>query len=114
MLFFIAFGIVSIIIWPVCICCTCCRFCNYFVRCFFYCCPLKFKKTLTKILFFTTIGAYALGTGFALYGTIKSYSIFDSLDNASCSIFKMIIETVIGQETNNRPKWSELMELIKY
>ena len=105
-LFFIAFGIVSIIIWPVCICCTCCRFCNYFVRCFFYCCPLKFKKTLTKILFFTTIGAYALGTGFALYGTIKSYSIFDSLDNASCSIFKMIIETVNGQETNNRPKWS--------
>ena len=49
MLFFITFGIVSIIIWPVCICCSCCRFCNYFVRCFFYCCPLKFKQTLTKI-----------------------------------------------------------------
>ncbi len=106
MLFFIAFGIVSIIIWPVCICCTCCRCCNYFVRCFFYCCPLKFHQKLTKIIFFIAIGAYALGTGFALYGTIQSYSIFDSLDNASCSIFKMIIETVIGQETNNRPKWS--------
>ena len=67
---------------------------------------MKFHQKLTKIIFFIAIGAYALGTGFALYGTIQSYSIFDSLDNASCSIFKMIIETVIGQEINNRPKWS--------
>ena len=49
MLFFIAFGIVLNYNITSLYLLYLFRFCIYFVRCFFYCCPLKFKQTLTKI-----------------------------------------------------------------
>ena len=51
-LFFITFGLISIIIWPICLCCVCCRCCNSLIRCFFYCCDVKIKKILNTIFFF--------------------------------------------------------------
>ena len=105
-LFFIIFGLISIIIWPICLCCICCRCCNSLIRCFFCCCNVKIKKIINNIFFIGIILCFGLGIIFAIYGTVSVYTIFKSLDDASCSIFKIIIETLNGQETNNKPKWS--------
>ena len=105
-LFFITFGLISIIIWPICLCCVCCRCCNSLIRCFFCCCDVKIKKILNTIFFIGTILCFGLGIIFAIYGTVSVFALFESLDDASCSIFKIIIETLNGQETINKPKWS--------
>ena len=105
MLFFIIFGLVSIAIWPICLCCVCCRCCNSCIRCCFSCCSVKNKKFINVLFLFIAIGAFIIGVIFSLYGNIKIYSLFKSLDNASCSIFKIIFETISGQETENKPKW---------
>ena len=105
-LFFIIFGLISIIIWPICLCCICYRCCNSLIRCFFCCCNIKIKKILNNIFFIGIIFCFGLGIIFAIYGTVTVFTLFESLDDASCSIFKIIIETLNGQETINKPKWS--------
>ena len=104
-LFFIVFGIVSILIWPISLCCMCCRCCNYCIRCFFCCCSLKIKKRLTNIFFFVALGFFTFGVIFSIVGISKIFILFQTFDDGSCSIFKIITESVNGQETANKPRW---------
>ena len=71
MLFFIIFGLVSIAIWPICLCCVCCRCCNSCIRCCFSCCSVKNKKFMNVLFLFIAIGAFIIGVIFSLYGNIK-------------------------------------------
>ena len=104
-LFFIVFGIVSILIWPISLCCMCCRCCNKCIRCFFCCCSLRMKKFLTNLFFFAALIFFTISVIFSLVGVIRIFKLFESMDDASCSLFKIITEAVIGQQTINKPKW---------
>ena len=104
-LFFIVFGIVSILIWPISLCCMCCRCCNKCIRCFFCCCSLRIKKFLTNIFFYAALIFFTIGIIFSIFGVIRVFKLFKSMDDASCSLFKIITEAVIGQQTINKPKW---------
>ena len=104
-LFFIVFGLVSILIWPVCLCCMCCRCCNSCIRCFFCCCNLKFKKCLTNVFFFAALVFFIFGVIFSIIGISRIYTLFETMDDASCTLFKIVTEAVNGQQTTNKPKW---------
>ena len=78
-LFFIVFGIVSILIWPISLCCMCCRCCNYCIRCFFCCCSLKTKKCLTNIFFFCSIRFFYIWCNIFNSWNIKNFHFISNI-----------------------------------
>ena len=82
MLFFIAFGIVAIILWPISLCCLCCCKC-----CCCFCCCGVVNKLWKTIFFFVSGGAFVLTFIMATYGLTATNNVFKSLDSTSCSLF---------------------------
>jgi len=101
MLFFIAFGIVAIILWPISLCCLCCCKC-----CCCFCCCGVVNKLWKTIFFFVSGGAFVLTFIMATYGLAATNNVFKSLDSTSCSLFKVVTETVNGESKTSLPKWA--------
>ena len=101
MLFFVAFGIVAIILWPVSLCCLCCCKCC----CCFCCCPNSINKLWKTIFFFLSGGCFVITFIMATYGLAATNKVFEGIDNTSCTIFKVVTDTVDGQTKTTLPKW---------
>ena len=101
MLFFIAFGIVAIILWPISLCCLCCCKC-----CCCFCCCGVVDKLWKTIFFFVSGGAFVLTFIMATYSLAATNNVFKSLDSTSCSLFKVVTETVNGESKTTLPKWA--------
>ena len=99
--FFIVFGVISIIIWPTCICCMCCCKC-----CCCICCCKSCMKLFQLIIFFVSGGAFAVTFIFSTYGIAATDSVFKGVDSTLCTIFKVINEAVEGQSKTTLPKWA--------
>ena len=101
MAFFIAFGIIAIILWPVSLCCLfCCKCC-----CCFCCCPKSINKIWKLVFFFLSGGCFVITFIMATYGLAATNKVFEGIDNTSCTIFKVVTETVDGQSKTTLPKW---------
>ena len=100
MAIFIVFGVVAIILWPICICCLCCCKC-----CCCFCCCGKVNKLWKTIFFFLSGGAFVLTFVMATYGLAATNNVFQGIDSTSCTIFKVVTETVNGQSKTTLPKW---------
>ncbi len=99
--FFIVFGVISIILWPTCICCMCCCKC-----CCCICCCKSCMKLFQLIIFFVSGGAFAVTFIFSTYGIAATDSVFKGVDSTLCTIFKVINEAVEGQSKTTLPKWA--------
>ena len=100
MAIFIVFGVVALILWPICICCLCCCKC-----CCCFCCCGKVNKLWKTIFFFLSGGAFVLTFVMATYGLAATNNVFQGIDSTSCTIFKVVTETVNGQTKTTLPKW---------
>jgi len=101
MAFFLIFGILSIAIWPTCVCCMCCCKCCCCICCFKNC-----MKMFQIVLFFVSGGAFVLTFIFSTYGLAATNSVFEGIDSTLCTIFRVITEAVNGQKKTTLPKWA--------
>ena len=101
MAFFLIFGILSIAIWPTCVCCMCCCKC-----CCCMCCFKNCMKMFQIVLFFVSGGAFVLTFIFSTYGLAATNSVFEGIDSTLCTIFRVITEAVNGQKKTTLPKWA--------
>ena len=99
--FFLVFGILSIAIWPTCVCCMCCCKCCCCICCFKNC-----MKMFQVVLFFVSGGAFVLAFIFSTYGLAATNSVFEGIDSTLCTIFRVITEAVNGQKKTTIPKWA--------
>jgi len=99
--FFLVFGILSIAIWPTCVCCMCCCKC-----CCCMCCFKNCMKMFQIVLFFVSGGAFVLTFIFSTYGLAATNSVFEGIDSTLCTIFRVITEAVNGQKKTTLPKWA--------
>ncbi len=101
MAFFLVFGILSIAIWPTCVCCMCCCKC-----CCCMCCFKNCMKMFQVVIFFVSGGAFLLTCVFSIYGLAATNSAFEGIDSTLCTIFRVITEAVNGQKKTTLPKWA--------
>ena len=106
MLFFIAFGIVAIILWPISLCCLC-----YCKCCCCFCCCGGVNKLWKTIFFFLSGGAFVITFIMATYGLAATNNIFKSIDSTSCTLFKIVSETIDGQSKTTTPKWGGISNI---
>ena len=97
---FICFLIITFLVpifWIGCLCCCCC---NWLCCC--CCCQNNCCKNMCYLM---TIIFLLLGMIFALLGLNRYEEVFTSLNGASCSLMKLVLELSEGQKKDSLPRW---------
>ena len=91
------------IFWIGCLCCCCCNW-----LCCFCCCQNKF---CTNLCYLFTILFLLISMILAMIGLNKYNEVFLSLNGASCSLMKFVLELSEGQEKTELPKWDGITKI---
>ena len=91
------------IFWIGCLCCCCCNW-----LCCFCCCQNKF---CTNLCYLFTILFLLISMILAMIGLNKYNEVFMSLNGASCSLMKFVLELSEGQEKTELPKWDGITKI---
>ena len=91
------------IFWIGCLCCCCCNW--------LCCCCCCQNKCCTNLCYLFTILFLLISIIFAMIGLNKYNDVFISLNGASCSLMKFILELSEGQEKSELPKWEGITKI---
>jgi hypothetical protein len=96
-------GILVPIFWIGCLCCCCCNW--------LCCCCCCQNNCCANCCYLVTILILIISMIFAMIGLNKYNEVFRSLNGASCSLMKFVLELKEGQEREELPKWDGIKKL---
>ena len=107
MLIFFLINLYFVIVWPISLCCLFnCKCC-----CCFCCCPHSINKKWKTVFFFISGGAFVISFVLFIYLLSAINKYFKEIDTISCTMYRVLSETVEGESKTILPKWQGIREI---